>query len=469
MAAKRKTKQPSRASKTHNAPGGRSSFNDSISQAQSSSRDVLPAPETTTTHPSTLSTPLAWVLVSADGRYAVATSDSYGEYVWWPAVTSPGTEGLYITDLCGPVPESVFTTQPLRVASVEHAVPFSLTERNLPFTLAPKFQWLGHPYKHQKRDHKDLTTCWAEGVSEMRRRILGDVPARSVDEVDTSTHRLFRSPSLDETVPGLDPFLRFPEQVLARWRPSSNSEYWPALVVAYIPPADPGKSGRYLVQYFDDDEKEIPRDWFFTLTEPGFRTCRLGKFQTLHVLVNQDTRAAWEDTHVASLPTPDAYNSLSIREQFRFVVPIVNAILLNQYEPSRQSFQEFSTGGKKRRQLIEKSSLRGDMEEFEVEEVLYWISEYCLRNNRTGATDDGQRPIGCAEYEAMSDATKLDFCSCVVLIQVVKQILLWRYALRESPEVLTMGEEVALSDTASSLLKQEDWVEQICNKRKVLD
>ena len=84
----------------------------------------------------------------------------------------------------------------------------------------------------------------------------------------------------DWTPPEADDTLEIPgELVIARDKQSSNT-YWPAKILAYVPPPRPKTKnrkghaeGKYRVLYLDRSEKDIVRAWFCAPTDPGFGHC----------------------------------------------------------------------------------------------------------------------------------------------------------------------------------------------------
>jgi hypothetical protein len=64
------------------------------------------------------------------------------------------------------------------------------------------------------------------------------------------------------------------ELVLARTR--ARVLYYPARVREYIPPATKHEDPLYEVEYLNEEVSKIPRRYFFTQLEDGFRTCKVG-------------------------------------------------------------------------------------------------------------------------------------------------------------------------------------------------
>ena len=89
------------------------------------------------------------------------------------------------------------------------------------------------------------------------------------------------SPEHDDwTPPEADDTLEIPgELVIARDKSKSNT-YWPAKILAYIPPPRPKTKnrkghaeGRYRVLFLDRSERKIMRAWICAPTDPGFGHC----------------------------------------------------------------------------------------------------------------------------------------------------------------------------------------------------
>ncbi|KIY71041.1 hypothetical protein CYLTODRAFT_441539 [Cylindrobasidium torrendii FP15055 ss-10] len=362
--------------------------------------------------------PYAWVLVSSDGK--LFGDGSREEYIWWPAMATRNSDDTFDVCPCGILPGVAVGAEPtIKVDSPsrENLLPLTLSGR-LRFE-TPKFEHPPAQRKRQKRDHEELTAQWTNAVKTIVQKKDEEMPdvqwlmstskfRSDEDEINEDGEDELMSELAPQPLPtaaseaeeelweppGPDPFIRFPEPVFARWHAATNVDYWPALVVQYVSPNNKkAKAGKYHIHYLDGKKKTIPREWFYLLSEPGFTKCRLGPFRTMTVPHAADESKFWEEKPFAALPQPGAYTYLSMREQFRFVTPVVDAILRNEYKPAQAAFAQFMEGGKARKMLIESSSSRGKINEEDVEDLMHWIHEYCLREeNQAVVIQDESMP-----------------------------------------------------------------------------
>ena len=97
------------------------------------------------------------------------------------------------------------------------------------------------------------------------------------------------------------------------------------------------------------------------------------------------------------------------------------------------------------------------------------------------------RQRGCDDFESLSPVTKINvcsyfwrfgefpdwrflptqYCSDVLLLEAIRQILLWRTGARTSAELLSPQEEQCLFEKGEVLLRETDWVFDIMRLRKV--
>lgn len=119
---------------------------------------------------------------------------------------------------------------------------------------------------------KEVVKSKGKGKGRLKQRS----PPRSSDSI--STFPVLPSSPTRQSPPPCDGLLTIPgELVLAREK-KNGSLYWPAKLLEYIPPTRATKKmGNYLVVYLDETQKAIPRDWFFTSSEDGFGSCRVGR------------------------------------------------------------------------------------------------------------------------------------------------------------------------------------------------
>lgn len=89
----------------------------------------------------------------------------------------------------------------------------------------------------------------------------------SLDAIKVVTPRWSpRPPDISITIPG--------ELILALER-ASDSIYWPARVLGYLPADKPTKLDKYHVEFLDGKTQSIPRHWFYIAEEENFVTCKV--------------------------------------------------------------------------------------------------------------------------------------------------------------------------------------------------
>ncbi|RXW22805.1 hypothetical protein EST38_g3051 [Candolleomyces aberdarensis] len=79
------------------------------------------------------------------------------------------------------------------------------------------------------------------------------------------------------------------------------------------------------------------------------------------------------------------------------------------------------------------------------------------------------RQIGSPEYEALSPLQRLDFCLNILLLEAIRQILLWRAGARRSMRMLSPEEEEELYEEGEKLLQERDWVHDVLRVRQRLN
>lgn len=104
--------------------------------------------------------------------------------------------------------------------------------------------------------------------------------------IDAKTVKEWIEPEPDDSlqIPG--------ELVLAREKPSANTDYWPAKLLEFKTREGFSK-GKYLVEYLDTTTKQIPREWFFAPDNEGFASCKASCARCLITRMNADIFARW--------------------------------------------------------------------------------------------------------------------------------------------------------------------------------
>ncbi|KAG1794867.1 uncharacterized protein HD556DRAFT_1474342 [Suillus plorans] len=187
--------------------------------------------------------------------------------------------------------------------------------------------------------------------------------------------------------PPPDPMLQIPgELVLAQALRTRSNRYWPAQLIAYVPPTKPGGKERYRAKFLDEQEYNLTRDKFWTSEEEGFVMCDLGEFES----AVQDTEApdSEDEPEVRTRspspkltdppPSADAFAELSIHAQLTYVKPVLNAILQGKYTPAGKSHDAFMRGGAARSSLMKRAAVRGGLDPNEVKQSQKLIARWAL-------------------------------------------------------------------------------------------
>lgn len=91
-------------------------------------------------------------------------------------------------------------------------------------------------------------------------------------------------------------------------------------------------------------------------------------------------------TPLDSPPPGSQFALLPIRDQFVYTKGVLRAILKNEYAPIRERQARYMKGGRHRQSLVDGASLRGKMDPRDVNDLLAFIREWCLRDGgRAGA------------------------------------------------------------------------------------
>ncbi|KAF8197594.1 hypothetical protein BJ912DRAFT_953978 [Pholiota molesta] len=230
-------------------------------------------------------------------------------------------------------------------------------------------------------------------------KIKGKRKRKDISETSADEHQVTYVNKKEERWDEVDDELDLPgELVLGRDGPNKDIDYWPAKLISYIPPTKPNQAGKYAVTWLDGTTGQIPRSWFYTMNEDEFSTCKLGKFDSAVVEVQNDNadedeiqqdhdlaRRSPSPTPLDIPPSPNDFIQLSIRQQFVYTKTVLKAIIDNTYLPSKQKHVRYMKGGKYRQSVVDDASLRGKMDPRDVEHLQIYIRAWCLRDeDRTG-------------------------------------------------------------------------------------
>ncbi|KAJ7685637.1 hypothetical protein DFH06DRAFT_969699 [Mycena polygramma] len=262
------------------------------------------------------------------------------------------------------------------------------------------------PKKRQKLDRADLEAKWATARTEAVHcykqneipsveflNSVCDLPPYGGAPLEKSVSKpkipKLRAASLEPWIPpDSDDSLQIPgEQILAREKKTSK-HYWPARILAYIPPPNPSKLPLYKVQWIDQTEGFVERANFYSMEEDGFGTCPLGVFESAYEDVVNDTDEpdapkkprGPSPEPLDPPPSLEVFRELSVRNQFVYTKPVLQAILRDEYSPAREMHRGYIAGGASQNSVVKNASLRGMMNPRDVEEFKDCLEEWCLRD-----------------------------------------------------------------------------------------
>ncbi|KIK57727.1 hypothetical protein GYMLUDRAFT_45897 [Collybiopsis luxurians FD-317 M1] len=388
---------------------------------------------------------LVWVRMSPDSRVFDAENANDGDFIWWPAKNTGTTKHE--------ISVSPYGISGSSVSSIRARKPSCKNILSLTDSLGrPRFDTfssaripasvLGSPRKKAKRDTSNTEAKWQAAVGEILRakedQDDGLPPiefalsaASRFASAKTSSRRNDKgkgklsidnfeaedSDEIDWDPPEPDELLQIPgELILAREKSDKNALYWPARLLAYVPPPRlKGKSRpkepKYKIVYLDDTDKEVPRSWFYACHEPEFATCQMGQFES-HYVDNPDEDDDDNSSHTITARSPSPvplssfpgnFTDLSIRAQFGYIKPVLFAILNDQYQPAKVRHDSFIKGGKARAGLGASAGLRGTIPPREIDQLQKHLSDWCLRDEVRASTrmEESAEPI--AERHILED------------------------------------------------------------------
>ncbi|TFK46632.1 hypothetical protein OE88DRAFT_1687381 [Heliocybe sulcata] len=206
--------------------------------------------------------------------------------------------------------------------------------------------------------------------------------------------------------PPPDSLLEIPGELVLARESTKKTEYWPAKVMAYIPPPRPTVKPKYELLYLDSAVIQVTRDLFFTCEDPEFMSCKLGEFEsatTLDDAHNDDAADADEadptmsnshpDLPPPSLPPPSRteFCELSIPAQFAYVKPILALIMAEKYEPAKARHDAFMKGGAARVNVCRDAAAKGDMTAVEVAQLRKCLTRWLLNEHPAVGEEDTVR------------------------------------------------------------------------------
>ncbi|KAJ7154260.1 hypothetical protein C8R46DRAFT_448088 [Mycena filopes] len=360
-----------------------------------------------------------WVLLDPDSgeAYSLADEDDGVRRTWWPARRLRSEGGECRVRLFGEPKELSIDTP-----HDGNIIPFvddkAIRFRDPVYSTSSPKSIAASPRKRQRLDKLDKTDVeqkWraaqleaihdyekSEEFPDMRflASVVGipgyDAPSNLSDD-DASSELSEVVSSERWSPPPADSSVEVPgELVLACEtdnKPSKVKVYWPARIENFVPGLGPNKPGMYGITWMDSSTGVIPRSAFYTYEEEGFGTCVVGKFESSFQEVVKDLDVDERPRGPSPEPRdpppgPAAFCDLSVREQFVYAKPVLQAILRDEYGPARALHARYMAGGTERKKVAEEAPKRGRMDPRDVEEFQRCLTAWCLRDLRETAVEE---------------------------------------------------------------------------------
>ncbi|KAJ7578462.1 hypothetical protein C8J56DRAFT_1170257, partial [Mycena floridula] len=283
------------------------------------------------------------VLLDEEARVFNKGGEDKSQYIWWPCkvVLHDQDTGFIKVSPYGSLTSSMKDIQ-ITDPSVHNIVTFVDRSNALRFPNPPK-PTIIPVRKKFKRDIESLDQRWKLAVEQAVDEIY--VNYDGLPDVNfalsSSAYRASRTNDSQDIVSVIAESSEAPEPEqeqetiesgeLVYAKEKSNSVYWPARVLSYVPPVDGQKKGKYHVHYIDDTRKQIPRTWFYTYEDDGFGLCQVGKWESAAEDLEDDADGQDDVAPHArgpspgpplSSPSPSEFGDLTLREQFATECPI---------------------------------------------------------------------------------------------------------------------------------------------------
>ena len=125
------------------------------------------------------------------------------------------------------------------------------------------------PWKLNSLPSNSSKTERGNGTRKKRRRSSASDDGGRIALVVEDEEDCWKPPPRDDDmeIPG--------ELVLAREKAATTVSYWPARLLAYIPPATRKQQAKYTVMWLDGTRQDIPRSWFYRMEDDGFTVCKV--------------------------------------------------------------------------------------------------------------------------------------------------------------------------------------------------
>ncbi|KAK7693919.1 hypothetical protein QCA50_003493 [Cerrena zonata] len=200
----------------------------------------------------------------------------------------------------------------------------------------------------------------------------------------------------DWTPPPPNPMYEIPGELILAKESATKTQFWPAKILDYVPPTDRLQKPKYRVLFFDGTIKNLRATLFYTEVDDGFKDCVLGEDKDNYELDEvevDDPPQSQEYTDgapldirssspVPELPPPEDFAFTPIPEQFRYVKPILTAILQEKYSPVKRRHKLFMGSAATRKKVCDTGHEKGELRAAEVEQLSTCIRRWIRRRRQ---------------------------------------------------------------------------------------
>ncbi|TFY62705.1 hypothetical protein EVJ58_g3701 [Rhodofomes roseus] len=392
---------------------------------------------------------LAWVRITGSSEVINESGDVHdGDAYWWPAKVTRPRDPVKVS-LFGDGPRVLSDT-----AQGDLTVAFPSPSNILPMVRRGRIRFTERNYKAADRDTAvqasprkrrklDIDTRWKEArdlmlqededaneglpmllSSHFSKDASFSVKAPSIggrkameENVSSDDEDSVRVQEKPWRAPPCDPSLEVPGELVLAKEKKNLTDYWPAKLLEYIPPPNHKQRPRFKVEFYDGVIKSIDADWFFTVYDKHFKSCKLGRDAINYGLEEErddiaaplrndasDMEIADEDALRPPTPEPpmpplEDFEELTLTEQFEYVKPVLEAVIDGRFEPANQRHDQFMRGAAARRAVCESGYTRGSLKQDEVEALLRLVRRWATKKEKRralgvplGDSDIGPQP-----------------------------------------------------------------------------
>ncbi|CAL1705475.1 unnamed protein product [Somion occarium] len=353
---------------------------------------------------------LVWVRLNRSGSVCPDETNT----MWWPAKVVRSSPLRVLLFGKPPCTHAAHSNIEVDISKSSDHVVLSLTtpSNNLRFharnyaSFVDKSSGLVSPRKRQKVFDAELHAKWEDAfrlMLEVDRVMNNDGFPRMLSYYTTNDARdsseevetILDSPIIadddeDWKPPPCNPMYEIPGELILAKETTKSTQYWPARIIAYVPPTNPSQKQKYRVLYYDGTVKNISPNLFYMETDEGFKDCIMGDDMDNYGLDEVDNRSPSTSpdkdddprspSPTPTTPPPDDFAFIyNIYEQFQYAKPILAAILQERYLPVKPRHEMFMKSEATRRKVCDTGHEKGEFTAAEVEELSAHIRRWIRR------------------------------------------------------------------------------------------